>query len=200
MAITLDEIRLKFSAFLAANPASQAERITSGPHAGGFAIAMPWGDPSVRIVIPKECSALAKALNSVVLPERLSAIYHRDERKLEIIWTALPFPDVLAGIETRQFTFAYKGQEHRCAFGESSASLMEIAKHSRILFLSETMNRNLSSFIGKTNYSSNHEWRGKPLCFWIDNIDYLEDETISLLSNLNFYMGYYDHYSRRLSS
>ena len=160
-------------------------------------ISEPWGEASFCLLIGSS-GTLVEVLNNVILPERFSAIYHRDSRKLEVLWTAYGLPEAAHEINTRQFVFSYKGIEHTCTFGSSSERCLAIAESFFPLKPSETNFRNLQSF---SAYTKVQEARRKefsplgPLSFWIDNLDWDEISVIEIVSNLNFYLKYYDNRS-----
>jgi len=188
--------RIKFGPFIRANPASSIEEAKEP--GGHIRIEKPWGDSSVAIIIPDEDDALAAALNSVILPERLVAIWHSEEESLEVIWTALRLSKSWRELDARQFDYTFKKTTHKCHFGPSSEKLIEIARHTLPQEQSETNHRNIYEFY---NYATMSEEERKsvgidlPKSFWISDIKWEESSVIVLLQNLNFFLTYYDDLS-----
>lgn len=195
MADDLDKV---FETFLGANPGTTIDEINLGGEPKK-AIISPWNDSSLVLLIPEDPSPLAQALNSVQLPQRLSAIYHAESKHLEVIWTAYRLPKQISDITGRRFEFVHLGVSHVCEFRESSKNLMEIARAFQSVSPSETSYRNLSSFRIYSNFSSTSDLDETPFdvpkSFWISNADLKEDDLILLLSHLNFYLSYYDDFS-----
>lgn len=198
----LEKERLRFAPFLDRHSYSTIE---SRPRADGelIEVAAPWGDKTLALVIPKDgdkATALAEVLNSVFLPQRLTAIWHPDKKALEIIWTAYRLAEGQAEISGRKFTFIYKGKKHVCHFTKSSPKLTRIAKYFRPLSPSPfTNHRNLGSYFRYSATSTLEErvssGLGEPLSFWISNITWHDTQTIGLIEALNFYMSYFDEQS-----
>lgn len=162
----------------------------------------PWGDSSLVIRIPDNADALIAALNNVLMPTRFTAIWHKDTRDFEIIWTAYPPPPIWNDIPGREFKFRYVGVEYKCEFAASSGRLLEIARHYTPARSSDTNFRNLDSFRHHVRWG--HLPKDKrppgppdtaPLSFWIRNIEWNEDKILTLANNLNFYLTYYDNFS-----
>jgi hypothetical protein len=185
--------------FFANNPLAScdARRLPSGDHE--VLINKPWGDSSLAIRLPSapdpDAVALVAALNDLVLPERLTAVWHVDTKRLEIIWTAFKLPAVWQEVQDRKFEFEYAGNIHTCRFDRSSDRLILLGKHYAAQFDSSTNFRNLHAYWLYAHFQEsarrvfNVE---KPLSFWIDNIEWNEIDTIVLLEHLNFYLTYYD--------
>ena len=60
------------------------------PDGKTITVRKPWGDDSLVIDLPSGAVELIDALNNVILPERFNAIYHRDTKSLEFLWTPYP--------------------------------------------------------------------------------------------------------------
>lgn len=183
--------------FLKGNPASS---IVAMPNTSEtFRLVNPWNDTSVAFDIPVgDISDVAEALNQVILPERFSAIYHRDTKSLEVIWTAFKLPVSQVEVSERKFKYKFGRKNHECYFGDASSRLMTIAKYARPVTVSETNHRNISSFSALTrlkNGDKNLTSFDVPRSFWITNCPSKESELISIVQNLNFYMTYYDNQS-----
>jgi len=212
---TVDSLNLELKDFLAYNKSANIE--VSSSDGAVHAVNNPWNDDSVMLYIPtyvkKRRKALFEALNSVILPERLSAIYHRDTQTLEVIWSAYELPEPLAEVVGRAFSFTYNNVVHNCHFKTSSLRLLAIARESIFGGFSETGHRSLKSFEKLTNPRKHEddedddvessaessiavEEIGEPVSFFIDQIDWvLEDGVLDLIRHLNFYLKYYDSLS-----
>lgn len=193
------------SAFLSRNPWSKIEETEISEVEGSLSsVVMPWGDDSLQIVIPskeEERERLHTALNSVILPKRLSALYHWDERRLEVIWTALKIASSSEELANREFAFCFMGRQHNCRFSDSTTSLLQIARCAVPVGQSDTNFRNLISFnryASEDSEASRERLFGRPRSFFIDNVDYDEERIVELCENLNFYMSYYDYATPRV--
>ena len=154
-----------------------------------------WSDPSVAAVVPQTNTDLIKALNNVYLPPRYSAIYHKRTRKLEVIWTAYALPEEHRDTVGRQFDLTVNGVERHCQFGPSSNRLLTIAAASAPIGVSDTDFRNLRSFLSyseKTEEDEKLGTFGDPISFWIENVTWDDEEILSLVRHVNFYLRYYD--------
>lgn len=193
----LEHARRLLAPFLALNPDAKVETIVAPINRIG--IRMPWGDPSFILLIPAEVGAFADALNNLYLPPRFTAIWHRDTKDLEVIWTAYKISESVGDIPARRFQFEFDGAKYACEFARSSDRLLTLAKGMRPVGGSDTTYRNLQSYSlyatipaegrGKTIYA---QTLGEPLSFFIRNIEWAEDRVIELISNLNFFMVYFD--------
>jgi hypothetical protein len=187
---SVDEATEKLTGFFAKNPYSTVTELESR---AGFEILKPWGDTSLSIIIIEDFEATAEALNAIKLPERFSAIWHEDVRKIEIVWTAFKLPSSQKEIDGRKFTFSHKGCEHKCEFGKSSERLLALAKVVQPLTISETNHRNMNSLAAfvEEDGGAGH-MLDYPRSFWIDNISWDEAVVVDTINHLNFYMRYYD--------
>jgi hypothetical protein len=190
---TVQLMRHEFGAFLAAHKAAQIDFIDEAKQR--LAIIGAWNDDSVLLAIDSGSKALSSALNSVILLERFSAIYHPTTREIEFIYAALPLSTYLSG---RMFSFELKGKSHTCRYAESSPELLAIAGSFRPgRKRTESDYRNLvyiEPYVRMQNDAKSLERFGytKPSSFWVSNIDPNEDELYELARHLNFYMSYYD--------
>ncbi len=194
----LVELQRLFAPFVEANPLSEIELVADTAEAPSYQIARPWGDTSLTIKIPPEPEALAQALNGLHLPRRLTALWHREERKLEIIWTARKLQSVWTEVVDRNFSISFEGVEHECHFTAASDALLLIAENASPMTTSLTAFRNLQSFaafLAQKTDSVPNPGIGNPLCFWISNIDWDENATLRFVRSLNFYMSYFDNRS-----
>lgn len=190
---TLDEAAAKLAPFFQANPYSTIELAEND--ASKLQISKPWGDSSIAIIVSGGFDRLADVLNALVLPERFSAIWHSDLRRLEVIWTAYKLPEVWQVLFGRKFKFEHRGLEHPCEFGASSERLLTLAEYVIPQTVSETAHRNMPSFRalalskGRGDAASRFD---QPRSFWIGNVDWNEAAVVDLVSHLNFYMRYFD--------
>jgi hypothetical protein len=188
------QLESQLAEFLQANLTAKIKRLDGD----SFVISDPWGDDSFHIKIPSDPVALINALNSIELPERLIGLWHRDTKRLEIIYTAFPLP--FEDIPTRTFTFHYGENDYTCSYGPSSEQTLLIAENFIALKVSESSFRNLHSLrTYQAARKQEHPTNLKPLSFWIDGITWGNDEDIvDLLQHLNFYMSCYDANSPRI--
>lgn len=197
----LASISDRLKPFLANNPNSRVVEIESPKKA--IVIARPWGDSSLSIVIPPNFDALIEQLNNVSLPERFTAIWHKDNKLFEIIYTAYPFSST-EDVVTRAFTFKHRGKTFECWFGSASERLLSIAEN--FLPVGAPMVsffRNLPSFQNYVFAEKNIDGFSKvpnsqPICFWIRGIDWNDDAVLDLVRHLNFYMAYFDAQSPQI--
>lgn len=196
----VSDLQTKLAPFLKANPEAKisSARVRNEKDKVVFdwhVIEKAWNDESVGLVVaPSLAPALIDALNAVVLPQRLSAIWHKDTKDLEVIWTAFRLSDPAREIASRKFDFSIGPKTYRCEFGESSERLVAIAHAFVQLRGSETSYRNLASFEA---YATNKEGPikqrlDKPRSFWVRNLEFDEDAIVDLAYHLNFYMSYFD--------
>ena len=192
----LSAARKRYRQFLQRNPEAVLNEIKLTSGSRHRVIENPWGDGSVAFLIPDHDTQLAKALNSVRLPPRFTALYHYDTRQLEVIWTAFKLDEEQQKVVGRAFELRLNAKSYDCAFKESSKRLLTIAEHSLPLQVSETEFRNLRSF---NSYATRDEADDeviiavdKPLSFWIGKVDFDEDELTKLIAKINFYMKQYD--------
>lgn len=193
-AARLEAARVALAPFLAAHTASSVE-LSEEDGETEVLVRKPWGDPSLILEVPDPPAPLSDALNKLILPERLTAIWHKESKELEVIWTAFKLSPLQKEINGRKFTFIYKEKKHPCRFAASSKELLAIAKQAYPVLTGSSNHRNIQSF---TFYSRVKEERretlsiGEPLSFWIGNLPWKEDHVIELIQNLNFYLSYYD--------
>jgi hypothetical protein len=184
----------EFQAFLSAHPYSRLDKIESPVKTD--VIFSPWGDDSLIFYLASDSRELSDALNKLILPERLSALYHVEQRKLEVIYTAFQLRNYLVG---RSFNYVFYGIKHECKFGPCSQSLLVLAENVRP---SETPTRTdyrnllpIRYYVAKMGGDSQYKDMplAHPTSFWVDNLDWDEDAVVALCRNLNFYMAYYDN-------
>lgn len=184
--------RERLAVFCANNPVSTIELVEIAKKV--VAVKAPWGDRSMAIEIPHGNDALIEALNNVYLPERYTAVWHKDSEDFEIIYTAYPIH--LPDVESRAFTFKHKDLTCQCRFDDSSERLLLIASNFWPIAPPTAFFRNLPSFRNylrmrkddKTNVMAG----ARALSFWIKGLKWDDDAVLDLVTHLNFYMAYYD--------
>ncbi len=194
-----DEIKVKFASFLASNPRSS---ISYDEKTSKFFVTKPWGDDTFDLAIPDDDDGFAGALNAVVLPERYSAIYHPTSKSLEVAYTVFR-PSGGSDVKARRFDFHHNGKEFACRFDASSSELLKIASHVRQKeSFGSTSYRNLMSYntymlikgrkiLGPAEILDAFK-DASPISFWIESVDWDEDQVLDLIYHLNFYMSYFD--------
>jgi hypothetical protein len=200
---SLECIQGALEEFLRSNPQSTVEYFITSKGKKKITIKDPWGDNSLRLAVSNEDEDLCAALNSVVLPPRFTAIWHKDTKDFEVIYTAFKLGGPHAEIIGRSFCFKYNGRDYICEFGPSSDRLLLIAQSS--LPVSETITewRNLQSFVfycrqlnaKNLGEQSSGTQMGEPISFWIRGVEWNEEQVINMVRHLNFYMSYYDTFS-----
>lgn len=198
-AITVERAKEQLASFLTLNPASRIEEIevTSNKR---VVVVNPWGDPSLIIEIPPGNQKFNDAMNCLHLPEQFTAIWHADSKAFEIIYTAYPLTADQKEVKSRQFSFRHNDKEHMCEFAISSDRLLEIAHYCQPISDSTTQWRNIPPFnlYARRRASGSKETEipelplDEPLSFWVRDVDWDDDEVLSLVNHLNFYMIYYD--------
>jgi hypothetical protein len=123
----IDAAKILFAPYLAANEHSTIERVARGAGGARIAIVKPWEESGIAIFLQHDKAALANALNNLILPVPFTAIYHKDTRELEVIWTAYPIGGASVEVLERKFDIEFEGVKHGCNFGGSSARLLTIA-------------------------------------------------------------------------
>lgn len=157
-----------------------------------------WNDESLGfLATPAVLSSpgFIDLVENVTMPERLSAIYHVDQRKIEVIWTSYTRPDHLEDVVGREFEYEIGNQSHKCAFAPSSGRLLELAKYVILYGLTDSGYRNLQSFDLLQGGDGSDDDKGRladPISFYVENVDWHDEKTIALLSGINFYMRYFD--------
>ena len=191
-ALTVEQARDQLRPFLEANPNSTVEEIDSG-NGKRLGIKNPWSEDGLVIYLPTDLKPLAEALNNVLLPERFTAIWHRDKNELEVIWTAYPLIGPFEEIGKRKFQFHYDTNEYECGFGRSSDRLLQIAEYAAPVGMSPTGHRNLHSYnayVQQQKAQDDGETPrpplGEPVSFWVRNLEWDEDRVLRLIRHLNF--------------
>lgn len=113
------DVSVELATFFSSNPEASYER----REVGGL-ITRPWNDSTLALRVAGEEEQLIEALNTVYLPPRFTALWHKDSRDLEIIWGPVATDDVL---RSRSFDFRFNNEVVRCEFGDVSERLLLIA-------------------------------------------------------------------------
>ncbi|CAN7290206.1 hypothetical protein [Mesorhizobium sp. LjNodule214] len=195
------EAQQKLKPFLDNNPKSEVKKISLAGE-DILAVVNPWGDAALVVELDNDAEQIVSALNNLIFPERLSAIFHVDSRELEVLWTAYALSPNNQQVFGRSFEFAYNNKTYNCEFKKASNSLMLLSGVLKPIGPSDNSYRNVLSFV---NYSLSlglddevDKRFGTPSCFYIEGIDYSEDKIVEFLNCLNFYMSYYDMLTPRI--
>jgi hypothetical protein len=178
--------------FLQINPTARLDEEGERP-----VVETPWNDDSLAIEIDPGNVALLEALNNVILPPTLTAIYHTDTSYLEFIFSVRPNDDHLW---KRQFDFTYRGATYSCKYAASSERLLAIAAACTPRKpMSPTDHRNLRVFrdFAKPNDLPSRLrafFNGRsPMSFFLGPIEvHSSDQVHDLARHLNFHMFYFD--------
>ena len=201
----VEEVRNALQEFLANNPASTVGENSS---VNTPCVLNPWGDDSIVFSVTSKDAALIEVINSVTLPERYSAIWHHKTKRLEIIFTAYPLTGALADVIGRSFEFIHKERVYGCSYNSPSDELLLIADSMiPVGPPSSSSYRSMGSFrtfMMSRRKDAEEEIKQyfstvNPICFWIDGIEWDENEVLDLANHLNFYMFYYDTASPRIN-
>ncbi len=165
---------------------------------------MPWNDRSLELVAErKEDLAKLVCVNDLVLPERFIAIYHRDRKQMEYIFSSL-FDDE-DPVPAQRFAFRWRSRDYVCQYGPPSEELLLLARMFKPVRASSSDHRHLEPLHDlelQDEFSSDfREYLAsqKALSFFVDNIEsYDEERAIALAKHLNFYMSYFDRGSPRI--
>lgn len=192
--ISPDKIGLQV--FASNNKLSEYAKITGKQE---IIVRKPWGDESFCFSFKN--AKQASILNSVVLPEQLVAIWHKNDNKLEFIYTVC---DLSKNTQAnRKFDYNYGSHTYKCYFGDSSTVL----KHLATAFREEgrpdpttlVEYRNLRMFRDYFNLSSQPYFLRdfykdkKPLSFFIEgDMGQVFSDVKYFCELLNFYM-FYNH-------
>lgn len=192
----LDEATEKLRAFLEANASAQLIQVEVPEKY--LAVKSPWGDDTIQIRLPADVDPLANALSNVYLPEKFTALWHKDTQRFEVIFTAYPLTGPYKELVDRKFRFDHDGTSYSCYYGPSSDRLMVIAEHFVPIGFGNSFFRNLYSFRNYVLAEKGIEGfekipDGKPVSFWVEGIpDWDEGRVLDLVNHLNFYMAYHD--------
>jgi hypothetical protein len=188
--------RAALAPFLEANPLAEFnEESEEAP----LAIRRPWGDRSIRLLVPDPIEPFANVLNQLYLPPRYSAIWHRDTNDFEVLWSAFRLSEDLRPLDGRRFKFKFRDHEYVCEFGASSKRIGVLARAFSPASPPETNYRNLTSYDmyeSRADYEARFpemvQYMDVPRSFWIRNLNWNEDEILALITHLNFHLSYFD--------
>lgn len=195
----LKTARKLFAPFLANNPDSLVLELDIAEfESKPIVVSKPWGDDSLALMVPTDKPhEFASALNHLYLPPRLTALYHKDTRQLEVIWTAFKLDEEQSELVGRKFQVKIGNKKVDCKFDRSSDRLLAIARNSLPLKISGTEFRNLRSFALYANKDNEEPSASidQPISFWIEKLTWKDDEVVSLIEHINFFLRYYDSQS-----
>ena len=166
------DLRGALQKFLSDNPEVTFETVLAEGKPDIIHLVNLWGDPTVGLVVPRDYTLLVDALNGLRLPPRFSAIWHEENKLLEVIWTAFRLPADQKVVGTREFDFTFETQTFRCRFGTSSDQLTQIAQYFVPRKVTASAFRNLSSFVQKNLAGEEAKAFGfdVPRSFWIEGL------------------------------
>lgn len=179
----------RLAPFKESNPKAEVVRVGDRVE-----IRRPWDDASIMFSIGDGQQDVVDVLNSVYLPPPYSAIWHKDSKDIEFIYTSLPLVSTLI---KRSFGFFYQNQEIICEYSPASERLIALSKMSKFTRMETTSAyRNLHSFQAGIKYRDEGnkplDGFGLPTSFWIRNVDWNDEYISELCKHINFYMRYYD--------
>lgn len=198
----VDAYRASLTSFLIANEAAKIAQKTTQTSEIEYWIEEPWQDKTLGIKIPHtnkdEAVALTEALNCLHLPPRYSAVKHAATGLLEVIWTAYKLQPTSKEVDRREFLFSFEDRERRCYFGETTATLLTLAKHCYPVSIpNHTDHRNIVSL----HFFANGIERpnlDKPVSFFVETDGLDDTQLLELIKHLNAYMSYFDHSTPRV--
>lgn len=187
----MQSLKERLSVFLAANPeASYQEKD------GHAIVEKPWGDSSILLTIRSTDDTLIAALNTLRLPPRFSAIWHRESKQMEFIWDPV---DTKHHLRTRGFEFTLDGQTLHCRFGDSSPELLAIARAASFVRGTYTNYRNLSNTrLYLLVNEQGADVSTTPTSFWLGPMECDENAIALVGGHLNFFMTYFDFQTPRV--
>lgn len=178
-----DELRGSLAEFFLGNPNSVYQATDDGG-----VIERPWSDDTLQISVKDGDQELIQSLNSVYLPPRFTAIWHKDTKDIEFIWT-ITSPD--NPYLSRSFEFRFQDRTYRCEFGDTSTRLLALANAAMpVAPPTATQYRNL--FFIQSAPAGGQGSRAKPSSFWIRDVKWDETRIVELALHINFYMSLYD--------
>ncbi|MCC6582049.1 MAG: hypothetical protein IT440_16580 [Phycisphaeraceae bacterium] len=189
---TTNPLMEKLDYFFKINPSA---RLESGKEP--YLLTNLWDDETIAFEITPDNMPLIEALNNLIFPPSLSAIYHIDTQTFEFIFRVEKIDDPLW---TRNFEFIFNGENYPCKYAESSDRLINLAKASQLKQApSPTEHRNLRMYRDYCDPAKispaavkYFEIR-KPMSFFLGPIKVGNtDQVLDLARHLNFYMFYFD--------
>lgn len=176
-------------------------RDPDGTEEDGYLLKHPWRDPTLVLNVPTDpadAMELASALERVELPENYSAVFHKENRNLEVLWTAFKVRRKHEVIKQRIFSIWWRGEKRECKFAPASSDVLTLAKCTLPYAApSHTEHRNIMSFVQSVHDPEHHNM-GDPICFWVDCNDVEDSDLDEYLRTINFYMTYYDRETPRV--
>ena len=199
MSVELESI---LSGFLKNNPWSSVASADFGNGEIETFIETPWGDSSLGIFPSesKDSKKLSVSLNNCILPKEFSAVYHINDKVLELAWTAMELGGAFSSVSNRDFTFHYRNKKLKCRFAKSSDELKIITASCIPMGPpSPTFFRNTGSFYRYANPEKfekvhNRLALDEPRSFFIENFK-LDSNSIYVIESINFYIRYFDRES-----
>lgn len=200
-----DQVREIFRHYIEQDGGFELATITFKDHDGteeeGYLLKHPWRDPTLVLNLPidhAEANELASVLERVELPENYSAIFHKENRSLEVLWTAFKVRKKHEELKQRTFSIWWRGSKRECKFAPASPEALTLAKCVLPYAApSHTEHRNIMSFV-QSVHDPDHHNMGDPTCFWVDCNDVDDADLDEYLRTVNFYMTYYDRETPRI--
>lgn len=181
----------KLQVFLTNNPETGCSRTDEGD-----VITSPWGERTIKLRIDEEDEALVDALNTLYLPPRFTAIWHRDTKDLEVIYGPLTEDNET---RSRSFDFDFGGISYSCEFGAASERLLLLVKSAALEeeggFVDPRNLMMLQFYLRAQERQSVTSAFADliPTSFWIRGFEnWDENVVVDLVQHLNFYMRYFD--------
>lgn len=161
-----------------------------------------WGSKALSVEIEDSDSELISILNSLRFPPRFSAIWHVDQKALEVIYAPLSPTDEE---RERAFTFYFNERTYQCEFRNASERLLSLAKAVHIepeAGINDDRNLRLlrSNLRRRVTYRNTEDQtlhsmpaERVPTSFWLTGLEiWDENEAVAIATHLNFYMRYFD--------
>jgi hypothetical protein len=181
---------MSIDAFLEHNPWSKLTE-----HDSGKRIELPWNDSTLILELSAIDDSAVDRLNGVILFPSFSAVYHRTEERMELIYTPFRQTD----LATRSFSFEFEGCTYTCRYTPPSQVVLDLARASTpVKAPTATDYRNLRQFRRYIAISDSEkkeagfEERYSPVSFWIEPCVADEQQLARLFEHLNFFMAYFD--------
>lgn len=182
-----DEARAQLAAFVEGNPLSSIENKDDR-----IVVKDPWGDETLILRLPEVPDEMIGMLNRLTFPPMFSALYHRETRDLEFIYSPRETKE-----RGRRFEFLFNGKGTTCEFLDTSPELRKVASIARpIAPPSHTKHRNLATFNSMRRLGQDPALTGTS--FWVRDIELDPDAILELARNLNFFMWYFDRKTPRI--
>ena len=182
--------------FLDFNPSSEIKIIDKY-----LMVINPWNDDSLFFHFNLDAiDKVVSILNNLILSPRFTAIYHKDLKEMEFIYTLLEKKDERLN---RNFDFNYCGKTYNCSFRHSSDRLLFLAENYKPSGKPSVYDyRNLSLFKNYIKLKNKKEIEDfipevianmVPVSFFINNLEEWDEESfIDIFKHVNFFMKYYD--------